>query len=313
MLTVLLATRNRAGLLGEVLESFCRLEEPPSGWKLVVVDNGSTDATPRVLSSFHGRLPLQAAHEPQPGKNSALNAGLRLLQGDLAVFTDDDVFPHADWLVHLRRAADAHPAHSIFGGVVVPRWEIPPPRWVGWVDMGPIFTISPPWIREGELPPDLIPLVFGPNMAVRSDVFRSGTRFDPSIGPCGSSYAMGSETELLLRLARQGHRAWHVSGAVTEHFVRAEQLERDWILRRALRWGRGNQRLWPATHYWFGIPRHVFRDLPMEGLAMAAAWVARRERDLFRSHWQFNFLLGHALESWKTANGERAPTKRPPG
>src|SRR5579862_7406254 len=33
MLTVLLATRNRASILRGALESFCHLETPPLGWK----------------------------------------------------------------------------------------------------------------------------------------------------------------------------------------------------------------------------------------------------------------------------------------
>jgi hypothetical protein len=36
-------------------------------------------------------------------------------------------------------------------------------------------------------------------MAIRTAVFQSGVRFDASIGPRNSSYAMGSETELVLR------------------------------------------------------------------------------------------------------------------
>lgn len=116
VLTVLLATKNRAQLLSRVLESFCSLETPDSGWKLVVVDNGSTDESTKVLESFRGRLPLQALIEANPGKNSALNAGLRFIEGDLTVLTDDDVFPRSDWLVQLRKAANAHPEFTMFGG-----------------------------------------------------------------------------------------------------------------------------------------------------------------------------------------------------
>jgi hypothetical protein len=49
MLTVVMATRNRAGVLHRVLDSFAALEIPRGGWKLVIVDNASTDATPEVL------------------------------------------------------------------------------------------------------------------------------------------------------------------------------------------------------------------------------------------------------------------------
>ena len=81
MLTVLFATRNRAELLRDVLEAYCHLQSPAGGWKLVVVDNGSTDQTPQVVSSFADRLPLHLVIEPRLGKNVALNSGAWVCAG----------------------------------------------------------------------------------------------------------------------------------------------------------------------------------------------------------------------------------------
>ena len=297
MLTVLLATRDRAWLLRDVLESFCKLQRPSLGWKLVIADNGSTDDTAQVIASFSSRLPLQSVCEPKLGKNAALNAGLGLLEGDLTVLTDDDVFPYPDWLVQLRKAADTQPDYSMFGGAITPRWQVPPPPWVQWMDLGPIFTITDPALQEGPIPSRLISIVQGPNMAVRTSVFRSGMCFDPTIGPRGSDYPMGSETEFILRLSRQGHKAWHVKGAVVEHFVRKAQLDQSWVLQRAIRWGRGRQRMSRDDKLWLGIPRHLFRDIPKEGLLMAAAWLSCRQDALFRARWRFNILRGKLLEA----------------
>jgi len=36
-----------------------------------------------------------------------------------------------------------------------------------------------------------LPHLYGPNMAVRTSVFQSGTRFDPSIGPRGLQLSDG--------------------------------------------------------------------------------------------------------------------------
>src|SRR5438105_6746631 len=144
MLTVLLATRNRAAILRETLGAFCNLQEPASGWKLVIADNGSRDQTSAVLAWYANRLPLQVVSEPTGGKNSALNVGLGLVEGDLTVFTDDDTFPKRDWLIELRKAADAQPMYSLFGGAVVPRWESPPPAWVEWLEQGPTFALTDP-------------------------------------------------------------------------------------------------------------------------------------------------------------------------
>jgi len=305
MLTVLFATRNRAALLRKVLDTFCELQSPNSGWKLVVVDNASTDGTSHVLASFRSRLPLQIVLEPTVGKNHALNAGLQVVEGDLTVLTDDDVFPRADWLVQLRKAAETHPDYSIFGGAIVPRWEIPPPPWLQWIDLGPIFTITPEWIKEGELPPAHVTLVQGPNMAIRTIIFRSGVRFDPFIGPSGSSYAMGSETEILLRLSRLGHRAWHVQNAVVAHFIREEQVNQGWILQRAVRYGRGWCRMAPNSKLWLGIPRHLFRDIPKQAARIVVAWALSRPDSLFRARWRLNYLRGEAIEAHVLARQRR--------
>ena len=311
MLTVLFATRNRAGILQDVLEAFCGLESPAGGWKLVIVDNGSTDRTAQVLTSYSGRLPLHSVLEQKLGKNSALNAGLALAEGDLTVLTDDDVFPRSDWLVQLRRAADQRTEYSIFGGAIKPRWEVPPPQWTKWIDLGPIFTVTPPSLKEGELCFDALPIVQGPNMAVRTSVLRSGNCFDPSIGPCGASYPMGSETEFVLRLGRQGHKAWHVQEAVVEHFIRAEQLDEGWVLQRAIRWGRGRYRMSPHVKLWMGIPRHVFRDLPKEVFLITAARLFFRKPALFRARWRLNILRGKALEARLMAGEARVTAMQP--
>src|SRR5208283_5519147 len=200
MLTVLLATRNGGRTLPTVLETFTRLQVPSSGWKLVVVDNGSTDQTRQIVTSFRASLPLTYLFEEKPGKNVALNAGLEHLEGDLVVFTDDDVFPHTDWLIRLRAAADAHLAYSMCGGAIRPRWEATPPDWVKWVNTGIVFAITDPQMVEGPIDPGFL---FGANLAIRSEAFRDGLRFNTSIGPRGNNYPMGSETELVRGLGRQ--------------------------------------------------------------------------------------------------------------
>jgi glycosyltransferase involved in cell wall biosynthesis len=299
MLTVLLATRNRAPILREVLECYCRLEPPDSGWKLVLIDNGSTDETPDVITGFMKRLPLHSVREPKSGKNTALNTGLSLLEGDLAVFTDDDAFPFQNWLVELRKAADKEREYAIFGGAVIPRWESAPPLWVTWLNQSAVFTISDPHLVEGPLE---LHSVFGPNMAIRREVFEAGTRFDTSIGPSGSSYAMGSETELVLRLGRQGHKAWYVQRSCVEHFIRKEQLKKLWVLERAKRFGRGQYRLYGPdesddTESLMGAPRYLFRKLLKQGLLIFVNGLLLRSEPLFRARWRFNFFRGQIAEA----------------
>jgi glycosyltransferase involved in cell wall biosynthesis len=300
MLTVLFATRNNAQVLREVLETYCRLQPPPRGWKLVVVDNASTDQSRDIILSFQHRLPLTCLSEETLGKNVALNTGLSAMEGDLVVLTDDDAFPRPDWLVRMRATVDSHPSYAIFGGLVVPRWETAPPAWIlAWVPLAPVFALTDPSVAEG---PTGSQNVFGPNMAVRAQAFASGHRFDSRIGPRGTSYAMGSESEFVRRLVRQGYAVWHTHDAVVEHFIREFQLQRSWILRRAIRYGRGQYRMAQALAvkhpvFWWGVPRYLFRELFVHAIHVAKGFFSFDQGELFRAQWGFNFVRGEIMEA----------------
>ena len=300
MLTVLFATYNRAKLLPHVLNAFCGLAQPFGGWKLVIVDNGSTDNTREVIDSFNERLPVTYVLEPQQGKNAALNSGLSYLEGDLLVLTDDDVFPYPDWLVQIRATADAHPECAVFGGRIIPRWESSPSSWIlAWVPLSPVFSISNPAASDGPAGCDKI---YGPNMAVRADVFSAGYRFDKQIGPKGSNYPMGSESELINRLLRSGCLGWYCPGAVAEHFIPQSHLEKTWILGRAVRYGRGMYRLTMVERkiagvFWLGVPLRIFRGMLEEQIRILMALLSFNREECFQARWRFHFLLGEAIES----------------
>src|SRR4029434_4193807 len=116
--------------------------------------------------------------------------------------------------------------------------------------------------------------VYGPNMAVRASVFQGGYRFDETIGPKGSNYALGSETELLKRLAQKGFQAWHCRSAVVYHMIRSFQMREEWILARAVRYGRGQYRMeaknlptQPLSL--LGIPMSLLAQIAIQGFLIA--------------------------------------------
>jgi glycosyltransferase involved in cell wall biosynthesis len=300
MLTVLMATHNGARTLPRVLDAFGRLHPPEGGWKLVAVNNGSTDGTGEILTAFTGRLPIECLTEGTVAQNRARNRGLAAVEGDLLVLADDAVIPRPAWLAEMRRVADDHPDFSMFGGVILPCWEIPPEEWLlEWVPLSLTFALTDEAWEEGPIKADL---VFSPNMAIRAEVFRRGLRFDETIGPREGSYPMGSETELTRRLTREGHRAWHTRRAVVEHIIRASQMTRAWILARAVRYGRGQYRLGASSggrgpRGPLGVPPGL-----LAGILVQAGWVALtglagdRER-LFHRRWSLNYLLGKVREA----------------
>ncbi len=93
-LSVIVATRNRAHAIAECLDSIAAslANAAPLDAEIVVVDNGSHDATPRVVEQWAAGsiFPVRLLVEPRPGQTVAHNRALRTAQGELLVFTDDD-------------------------------------------------------------------------------------------------------------------------------------------------------------------------------------------------------------------------------
>ena len=317
MLTVLIATHNGARTLPHVLDGYERLQAVSGGWKLVIVNNASTDGTRGIIRRFESSLPIMYCEEPHQGKNRALLKGLHESEGDLFVFSDDDATPDPAWLCALRRAADERLDFDIFAGAIRPRWEVPPKgRVLDKVNLAVCYTISDPNLQAGPISPRL---VWGPNMAIRRRVFDAGYRFDPEVGPSGASYAMGSETDLTVRLAEAGFKAWFCPEAVVHHFVRAHQLDQKWILGRAVRFGRGmyRRRLLRRTdtpRLWFGVPRYLYRQIGFRALTYSWAALLRRPTT-FHERWTLNCLLGCAIqarEHYRSATGAGCPCRPRP-
>ena len=88
--TLVVCTRNRARILPATLDALRTLRSART-WELVLVDNGSTDETPRILAEFArtAPFPVVLVHEPRPRLTNARNAGIAAARGDLIVFTEN--------------------------------------------------------------------------------------------------------------------------------------------------------------------------------------------------------------------------------
>lgn len=241
-LVVILATFNGAGWIGKVLDGYREQRGVEVPWALVVVDNGSTDATADILARIAETLPMIVVQEMRPGKNAALNRGLEVAASNRGcdyIFTDDDAVPAPDFLAAWTKTLADHPGHALFGGTVHPCFtgidQSVLRRYAHWHPE--IYAVNER--PEGEIPPGAI---FGPNMAVSGDLIRAGFRFNEAIGPSSSdpTYPMGSETEFCVRVASEADvRCWFAPGPSVQHIIRPNQATEAFILARAYRHGRG--------------------------------------------------------------------------
>lgn len=85
--------------------------------EIIVVDNGSTDATADVLRRFGS---VRVLRETTRGSAAARNAGVRAATGSVVAFIDADATAERDWLAALLRALQ-EPGVGIVGGAILCR------------------------------------------------------------------------------------------------------------------------------------------------------------------------------------------------
>ena len=84
--SVIIPTYNRAAMLKEAVDSVLAQDYP--NFELIVVDDGSTDSTPKILNTYQDDVTV--IRRNNLGVSSARNAGIRAASGQFIAFLDSD-------------------------------------------------------------------------------------------------------------------------------------------------------------------------------------------------------------------------------
>ena len=205
--SVVIPTYNRAGSVGDAIESVIRQTHPAE--EIIVVDDGSTDGTAGVLEHFGQRIVVVS--QANGGVSRARNAGIARATGDWLAFLDsDDV-----WLPH-RLATLARDASASDCGVHV----------ADLILEGPGYEESLLAVRGLDFPAETGIVVTRPlsrvisglslnSIACRRDWMLGTGGFDPGL-------RMFEDLDVLMRLALAG--PWLFTSAVV---CRARRLVED--------------------------------------------------------------------------------------
>jgi cellulose synthase/poly-beta-1,6-N-acetylglucosamine synthase-like glycosyltransferase len=219
LVSIILCTCDRPQSLWRTLIALSRVKIP-ANWQaeLIVVENSSTDKNVSLLAGI--RLPnmrCKLIREVRAGKSNALNTGLDHAEGELLVFTDDDVIPPRDWLEKMLAAFAQSDCDAIVGTIELAE------------------NLRRPWLEKryrallGVLdfatgPVELV----GANAGIRRSVLQQVPRFDPELGP--GALGLGEDTLFTWQLQQAGFKVKYAADVRVIHQPgETRLLHRAWL------------------------------------------------------------------------------------
>ncbi|NYI07595.1 glycosyltransferase family 2 protein [Allostreptomyces psammosilenae] len=266
-MSVVVPARDAAATLGRQLDALAR-QRYAGPWEVIVVDNGSRDATPAVVAARLPHMPgLRLVRAPgPPGVNRARNTGCRHARGELFLFCDADDVVTPGWIDAMARALRHAPA---VGGALE-RVSL----------NGPVALAARPPKPRAELSRtfDFLPYPLGANCGVRAELWARLGGFD-------ESYTYGcDDVEFFWRAQLAGDALGFAPDAVVHYQLRPTLRG---AVRQSYRYGRSHPVLYRAFRA-AGMPASPPRTVraewwwllshaadPLRAAERRAAWLAR--------------------------------------
>ncbi len=275
--SVIICTRNRAAQLKDTLSSLTTLNVPPGiTWELLVVDNGSSDATPDVISSFQETLPIRRLNQPIAGLSNARNAGVDAAQGKYIVWTDDDVRVDPSWLVAFLDAFSRWPEAVVFGGKITLSLVQPTPAWL----LESLDRLE--WVYSArDYGPDPIPLSvvnykipLGACFAIRTTEQRRH-RYDPNLGIAPGQNRSCEETTVIEAILEAGYSGWWLPKAEVKHIIPTSRQTLQSIVRAYESAGEGWIHVVRQNSKWrlLGVPADLWLKFPLIYVQFRLAYI----------------------------------------
>jgi glycosyltransferase involved in cell wall biosynthesis len=316
-ITVAICTWNRCELLRQTLEQMTRLLVPAGlEWELLVINNGCSDSTGRVIHSFEPRLPIHEVFESNAGLSNARNRALEEARGDYILWTDDDVLVDEGWLKAFAETARRFPEGAVFGGPIEPWFPVPPDPVL--LASFPLLRIGFNGLNHGDVERALEPdrYVWGANMAFRRAAI-AGLRFDPELGVRQALMMVGEEKDFIERMRQRGGTAIWSPAMRVRHYVDVSRMTRRYLTRYYT--GRGQTCIReggiPGGARLFGVPRWIWRKCLESGAQhLLYALVTNRIRSLAAlreyAYWRGAIQACRLLH--READGRSAQPSDPP-
>jgi len=274
-LSVVICTYNRPELLRLALTTLLRQSPANLTYEVVVVDNNSTPETCAVVEEIaHRDSRVRYVRETRQGNAYARNTGVAESRAPIVAFLDDDVTVRENW-VELAARTFKETTADFIGGKVLPRWEVPPPSWLGEANWAPIAALDygdASFLITADNPLCLLTA----NIAFKKELFKHHGEFSAAVQRAGDSIGSLEDHEFLTRLLRAGVAGLYVPEMIVDAYVGQERMTKEYHRR----WHTGHGHFysvmkdpeWERSSYrLLGVPGHLYR----ETARLAFVWFSR--------------------------------------
>lgn len=231
--SIIVPVRNAERTIGDCISSLLRLRYPDAHREIIVVDNGSSDASAEVIRGF----PVRLVSEPRRGPSWARNAGIERSAGDIIAFIDADCIAATHWLRFLV-AAFTDPTVSAVAGEIL---AYPPHSWAEYY----MARRKSHWQKEALAAER--PYIVSANFAVRRAVLDRIGLFDPR-------FLIGQDQDFSWRLFAARLRVEYAPEAIVFHRHRSTTWQ---FVRQQAGWARGAMLL----RRYYGLPWRLQDEL----------------------------------------------------
>lgn len=225
-ISVIVCTFNRGNILEYCLNSLSNQLTNSVNYEVIIIDNNSTDNTNLIIKNFIKKCSnFRTYTEKNQGLAFARNTGFKKAFGNYIAYIDDDSIAPNNWIEEIISFIKRHPNVKVFGGGYK-GYSLE--ENIGWLpenycnnylgENERVLNIGEEWIT-------------GTNMIFDKNVLEFYGGFNTLLGMKGYKTNYGEETELLLKMHKDGIEVYYCPKITVFHLIPNYKTKMSFLLK----------------------------------------------------------------------------------